>query len=330
MTDTLLLLGLFTAKAIIIVVFILLLLIGSIAIISRGKQKTRGKLVVKSFNTKLAEAKEQLLAETLSKKLYKLFTKQQKVEEKAKNKSDKKQKNVYVLTFDGDIKASAVDGLRETVNAVLSVATPDDEVVVRVNSAGGVVHGYGLAASQLARIRNKKIPLTVTVDKIAASGGYMIACVADKILAAPFAIIGSIGVIMQLPNFHRVLKDKHIEFEQVTAGEYKRTLTMFGENTPEKREKTQHELDDIHNLFKDLIKHHRPQVDLAKVATGEHWLAQQTIPLKLVDELKTSDEYLMERIETASVYEISYETKKTFLSKLGIGASSLLRLSGLF
>lgn len=325
MKEALLLLGIFTLKFIIVVALILLLLIGIVVILSQGKDKSKGKLVIKNLNQKFEQAKEDLLAETLTKKQFKQFLKKHKAEEKAKKNADEKQKNVYVLKFDGDIKASAVEGLREEINVILSVATPEDEVVVRLDSAGGVVHGYGLAAAQLARLRSKKIPLTVAVDKIAASGGYMMACIGDKILAAPFAIIGSIGVIMQLPNFHRLLKDKHIEFEQVTAGDYKRTLTMFGENTPEKREKMQHELEDIHGLFKNLIKQNRQQVDLEKVATGEHWLAQQAIELKLVDELKTSDEYIMDRAKNAAVYEVAYETKKSFLSKFGIGAASYLR-----
>jgi len=325
MIETLLLLAVFTAKAIIIVALILLLVIGIVAIIASGKGKDKNRLVIKNLNNKIAEAKDALLVETLNKKQFKAHLKQQKTDEKAKKKSDEKQKNVYVLNFHGDIKASAVEGLREEVNAILSVATSNDEVVVRVDSAGGVVHGYGLAAAQLDRIRKKHIPLVVTVDKIAASGGYMMACVADKILAAPFAIIGSIGVVMQLPNFHRLLKEKDIDFEQVTAGEYKRTLTMFGENTPADREKVKDELEDIHGLFKNLIKQNRQEVDLAKVATGEHWLAQQAIELKLVDELKTSDEYLMTLAETAAVYEVSYEAKKSLMSKLGVSASSLLQ-----
>lgn len=325
MKEMFLSLGLFTAKALILVAVILLLLVGIVAIIAHSKGKTKGRLVIKNLNAKITEAKEEILAETLDKKQFKHHLKQQKADDKSKKKSDEKKKHIYVLNFNGDMKASAVEGLREEINAVLSVATPEDEIVVRLDSAGGVVHGYGLGAAQLARIRNKKIPLVVTVDKIAASGGYMMACVADKILAAPFAIIGSIGVILQLPNFNRLLKDKDIEFEQVTAGQYKRTLTMFGENTPADREKVKHELDEIHDLFKNLIKHNRPQIDLTKVATGEHWLAQQAIGLKLVDELKTSDEYLMTQAETASVYEISFETKKSLMSKLGLAGMQALQ-----
>ena len=108
---------------------------------------------------------------------------------------------------------------------------------------------YGLAASQMQRIRDKKLKLTVCVDKVAASGGYMMAVVADKIIAAPFAVLGSIGVLAQVPNFHRLLKKHDVDFEMLTAGKYKRTLTMFGENTDKGREKFQEDIEDTHVLF---------------------------------------------------------------------------------
>ena len=165
------------------------------------------------------------------------------------------------------MRASTVSSLAEEITALLNIATPNDEVLLRLESAGGVVHGYGLAAAQLMRIRAQHIPLVVAIDKIAASGGYLMACVADKILAAPFAIIGSIGVVVQLPNFHRLLKDKHIDFELHTAGEFKRTITLFVENTKEGKEKLQHEIEDIHGLFKNLIHDYRQQIDIDKVAT---------------------------------------------------------------
>jgi serine protease SohB len=185
------------------------------------------------------------------------------------------------------------------------------------------VHGYGLAAAQLMRIRAQHIPLVVAIDKIAASGGYLMACVANKILSAPFAIIGSIGVVVQLPNFNRLLKEKNIDFELHTAGEFKRTITLFGENTDEGREKLQHEIEDIHGLFKGLIHKYRKQIDIEKVATGEHWLGQQALILKLVDEIKTSDEYLLEQTNNAQVFEICYEVKRPLLSRLSSTASSM-------
>lgn len=314
---------LFSAKALIIVILILILLAGILALLSRGKEKISGKISIKNLNKKFEETTENLLEEISSKKQFKQFTKDQKALEKIKKHDEKK--NVFVMYFHGDIKASAVDSLREEITAVLGVAKPQDEVVVCVESGGGMVHAYGLAAAQLQRIRHQNIPLTVIVDKVAASGGYLMACIANKILAAPFAIIGSIGVIVQIPNFHRLLKEKNIDFEQVTAGNFKRTLTMFGHNTEEGREKLKEEIEDIHDDFKHVIQQHRQQVDIDKVATGEHWLAVQALELKLVDELTTSDDYIVAKSKEANVYEIEYHAKKSLASKIMSGANMLKR-----
>jgi serine protease SohB len=318
MLDALFQLLIFTSKAIVIVMLTLLLIAGILALLGRGKNRKEGRLSIKNLNEEYEQTTEGLSAEILPKKLFKKFLKDQK--EKSKIKSETAEKsplpNIFVLNFDGDIKASAVHSLREEVTAVLGIAKPGDEVVLRLESAGGVVHGYGLAAAQLQRIRDRSIYLTVCVDKVAASGGYMMASVADRILSAPFAIIGSIGVIVQLPNFHRLLKDKHIDFEQITAGNYKRTLTLFGENTEEGRQKLHQEIDEIHHLFKNLIQENRHQLDINKVSTGEHWLGKQALELKLVDEIKTSDDYLMERSTRANLFEITYVMKKSMMEKL--------------
>ena len=218
------------------------------------------------------------------------------------------------------ISASAVGHLREEITAVLTQATPNDEVLLKLESAGGMVHSYGLASSQLDRLRKKNVPLTVCVDKVAASGGYMMACVADKILAAPFAIIGSIGVVAQMPNFNKVLKKHDVEFELLTAGEHKRTLTMFGENTEKGREKFIEELEDTHQLFKDYVSTRRPQVDIEKIATGEIWFGSRAKDMALIDDIQTSDEYLVSRIEEADVFEVAYVFKKKLHQRLGIAA----------
>jgi serine protease SohB len=318
MPATIVELTLFSAKAIILVIFILLLLAGILGLFSRGKEKTSGKISIKNLNKKYTKIKEILLQEILSKKAFKKFIKEQRTAAKEQLPAIEKlpKKNIFVLNFDGDIKASAVAALREEITAILSVATLQDEVVVRLESSGGMVHSYGLAAAQLSRIRHQQIPLTVIVDKVAASGGYLMACVANKILAAPFAIIGSIGVIVQLPNFNRLLKEQHIDFEQITAGNYKRTLTLLGENTKEGREKLRQEIEEIHNLFKDLIQQHRQELDIQKVATGEIWLGTQALKLKLVDEITTSDDYIMSQHRHANLYEIKYHIKKSLGEKV--------------
>lgn len=321
MLDAFISLGIFAAKTLIIFILILAVLITLFALIAKGKEKSKGKLIIKNMNQHFDDVSETILSETLSKKLLKKFLKDKKARNKEKAKNEVVPSNVYVLNFVGDMSASEVTGLTEEINAVLNIATPNDEVLVRIESPGGMVHKYGLAAAQLMRIRARNIPLTIAVDKVAASGGYMMACVGSKIYAAPYAIIGSIGVVVQLPNFNRVLKNKDIDYEMHTAGEFKRTITLFGENTNEGRKKLQEEIEEIHHLFKDHIVQYRPQIDIQKVATGEHWLGLQALTLKLVDEIKTSDEYLLERSKSANIYEITYATPKPLLQKLmGSGA----------
>lgn len=222
-----------------------------------------------------------------------------------------KEKTLYVLEFDGDVHAEQVKNLREEVSALLHIAEQGDEVLLKLTSPGGAVNSYGLAASQLVRIRDKGIPLTVAVDEVAASGGYLMACVANKIVAAPFAIVGSIGVVAEMPNFHKVLEKYNIDYEQFTAGEYKRTVSMFGQNTESAKEKFTEELNEIHLIFKDFVMQYRPSLDVEKIATGEYWLAVKALELGLVDELKTSDSYILEAIEEKNVYSISYIEKTT-------------------
>jgi serine protease SohB len=327
MSDAVIQLIMFSAKAMIIVILTLLLLAGILSLIGRGKEKVSGKITIKNLNKKYSKIKEFLLKEILSKNAFKKFIKEQKVllKEKASAAEKSPQKNVFIIHFHGDIKASAVNALREEVTAVLEVADAKDEVIVCLESAGGMVHAYGLAAAQLSRIRQKQIPLTVIVDKVAASGGYLMACVANKVLAAPFAMIGSIGVIAQLPNFNRLLKEKNIDFEQVTAGNYKRTLTLFGENTKEGREKLKEEIEEIHRLFKALIHQHRPQLSIEQVSTGEVWLGTQALELQLVDGLTTSDDYLLSLYDHVNLYEVCYHMKKSLSEKIVSGGAHVLQ-----
>jgi len=320
--------GLFLAKAITIVVAILFVVIGIIAAGGRHKKEPSGQIEVTFLNDEYDDhehaIKSVILDEEQLKAEHKAEKKQLK-EAKKKKKSDPEEdkKRVYVLTFDGDVKASAVSNLREEITAILTVATPDDEVVLCLESPGGMVHTYGLAASQLSRITKKSIPLTVVVDAVAASGGYMMACIGNKILAAPFAVIGSIGVVAQLPNFHRLLKKNDIDFEMFTAGEHKRTVTMFGENTEKGKAKFVEELEDTHELFKSFVSEHRPQVNVAEVATGEVWYGQRALENNLIDDIQTSDEYLMSKRDDSHIYQVSFEAKKTFQEKLGFAAQSV-------
>ena len=307
----------FLLKTATIVIAIVGCAIGIIVLATRGREALHGHLEIKNLNEKYQNMAVALEQHTLSKEVFKKAQQARKKQRKKQKADDSLKPKVYVLNFDGDIKASAVSSLTEEVTAVLLIAKPEDEVFLNLQSGGGLVHAYGLAASQLTRIKARNIPLTIGVDKIAASGGYMMACVADRIIAAPFAVIGAIGVVAQIPNFHRLLKKYDIDFEQFTAGEYKRTLTLFGENTDRGREKFKEELEDTHVLFKEFITEHRPQVSMEQVATGEHWPAKRALDLELVDELITSDDYLMSKAEHADIYEITYAAKRPWGVRLG-------------
>jgi len=327
MTDFFLNYGLFLAKTGTIVAAIVLVVAFIVTMSSKKQGESKDSFEIKKLNKKYDDIAKVMNTSMLAKGGLKKYLKEEKDKLKSISKDEKdedQRKRIYVLNFHGDIRASAVASLREEITAILMVASANDEVFVRLESGGGVVHGYGLAASQLMRIREKNIPLTVSVDKVAASGGYMMACVGNQIIAAPFSIIGSIGVIAQVPNFHRVLKKHDVDFEQFTAGEFKRTVTMFGENTEEAKSKFREEIEDIHVLFKDFIVQHRPEVDIAKVSTGESWPGTRALEKKLVDELKTSDDYLLENSQLADIFEISYVSKKTLLEKIGFQFQSLV------
>ncbi len=309
MTEVLLDYGLFLAKAVTVVAAVLGIAAGSAALGARRRTGHKEGLEVKHLNRHYDLVKHKLSAMMLEKKGFGRMLKW-RAERLHRDRAKPHAHHLFVLTFRGDIRASALASLREEITAVLMVAAPQDEVLLRLESGGGLVHAYGLAASQLLRFKEKHIPLTVAVDKIAASGGYMMACVADRIIAAPFAVLGSIGVVAQLPNFNRWLKEKNIDFEQLTAGEYKRTLTLFGENTERDRQKVREEIEDTHALFKEFIARHRAGLEIDKLATGEHWFGARAVELGLVDELRTSDDYLLAASADRNVYEISYAGKK--------------------
>ena len=270
-------------------------------------EATQGKAALKQLKKTMAKKAKQAL---------KIKSKNSK-----KDKEDKSQQ-VFVLDFDGDIKATAVKHLREEVSTLISTANKGDEVVIRLESGGGMVHSYGLAAAQLVRLKDAGLKLTVCVDKIAASGGYMMACVADTIIAAPFAVIGSIGVVSQLPNFHKLLKKNDVDYEMVTAGDYKRTVTVFGENDDEDRAKYQQELEQTHDLFKHFVNTYRSQLDLDKVANGEHWYGEDALKLQLVDTLQTSDSYILELMDNHEVYALHSRQKPTLAEKLGLSQAA--------
>lgn len=304
--------GLFVLKTLTFV-FAALFLIASIINL---KSRDKSNLSMRFLNEKLHHLQARLLKE--------LGRKKTDAEPRWSKKQEKDKPNAFVLDFHGDMKASQVESLREEISAILAIATPKDSVIIRLESPGGAVNGYGLAASQLQRLKDKHLHLTVCVDKVAASGGYLMACIADTIFAAPYAIIGSIGVVAQFPNFHRWLKKHNIDVEVLTAGEFKRTLTMFGENDEKARSKFLDDLKAIHQQFRATVASHRTQLDMDKVATGEYWLAAQALELGLVDTLLTSDDLILATAQTHNVYELSIRMPQSPLDKLLKPAAKLL------
>ncbi|MGI9328372.1 MAG: protease SohB [Pseudomonadales bacterium] len=344
---------LFLAQAVTLTVVVLIVLSALASFGNRRSAPSSGHLAVTKLNDQLEDYRNDLRGLLLEKDAYKQLTKAEERESKAKAKADKEAEKkkaeaqpqatatdeaeadtqqpsptlpvakplpgrprLFVVDFEGDIQASKVDHLSHAITAVLTVASIEDEILVRVESPGGLVHAYGLAASQLARIRSREIPLTVAVDKVAASGGYMMAAVANRIISAPFAVLGSIGVVAQVPNVHRLLKKNDVDVEVLTAGKYKRTLTILGENTEEGREKFVEELEVTHELFQEHVSRFRPAVDIEAVATGEAWYGERAIGMKLVDEIMTSDDYMIKSCESRDVLQVSWKEDKKPLDRL--------------
>lgn len=300
--------GLFLAKTVTWVVAIIV--VAAVIVSLRQRGDSSGSLSVKRLNDRYADRNEQLEKATLPAKS---FRQRHKARQKARKAEDKQAERdggtarprTFVLRFQGDLRASQVESLREEVSAILSCGRPEsDEVLVCLESGGGLVTSYGLAAAQLARLRSAGLPVTVSIDKVAASGGYMMAAVAPHVVAAPFAIVGSIGVVAQIPNIHRLLKRHAVDVELLTAGQYKRTITVLGENTPAGREKFQSQLNETHELFKSFLQQYRPSLDLATLATGEYWFGTQALTLGLIDELATSDELIERMCRNRDVFEV--------------------------
>ncbi|MFT4714364.1 MAG: serine protease SohB [Candidatus Azotimanducaceae bacterium] len=322
--------GLFLAKTLTLLIAVVVVIVVVVGMGQKTRHPDRGHIEMRNINEGIESVTQNLRQMILDPEAWKVVQKEEKKKHKQETKAQKKEAkkkeadlddaeektHVFIVDFDGDVQASAVEQLREEITAILLIAEERDEVLVRLESPGGVVHGYGLAASQLSRVVSKGITLTVAVDKVAASGGYMMACIANHIIAAPFAILGSIGVVAQIPNFHRLLKKNDVDVEILTAGEYKRTLTMFGENTDKGREKFTEDLEDVHKLFKDFVSEQRPVVEIEEVATGEAWYGKRALELKLVDELKTSDEYIVDRCSEASVFHVKFVEDRNRMDKV--------------
>ncbi|MFZ3173532.1 MAG: protease SohB [Thiobacillus sp.] len=298
------------------------LLVAGLVVLSRRREKDAGQIRVTEVNRQLEAAADRIQAVRLPRKANKLLHKQRKLERKAQQKRAEAEPCIYLLDFKGDLRASALTALREEISAILHVAGAGDAVFLRLESGGGLVNHYGLGAAQLLRLRDVQLPLTVMVDTVAASGGYLMAAVADRIVASPFALIGSIGVIAQIPNFHRWLQARDIDWEQFTAGKYKRTVTLFGKNTEAGRAKLREELEDVHAQFRAFVQGCRPQLDMEKVATGEAWLGSKAQELGLVDELATSDEIICNACQRSRVLHVRFQRKPSLQERLRLSAQS--------
>ena len=305
-----------------IIIFAFVIITGVIAQAAQKQKKQKGELEVTHLSKEIQQMQDALRMELLDKKARK---KAEKLLKKARKSEKKHENRLFVIDFKGSMDAKEVENLRREINAVLSIASDKDDVLIRLESGGGVVNGYGLAAAQLQRLRDHGMTLHVAVDKVAASGGYMMACVGHKIYAAPFAFIGSIGVVAQIPNVHRWLKNHDIDFEQITAGEFKRTLTVFGENTDEGRRKFKKDLEAIHHQFKDFVQTNRAELDIDKVATGEVWSGQQAKELGLVDEVVTSDEWLLKQLDEREMLKLEYSVKKPLSERFAKGTATIIQ-----
>lgn len=319
--------ALFLAKTLTVVLAIIAVSAYLSTLRTRRLRDARARLRVYNLNKHYAEMEHALRYAMLSRKGYREFFRNWQREHQARKRAhdtEPARGRVFVVDFQGDIRASPIASLREEITAILAVAVPGDEALLRLQSAGGLIHAYGLAASQLVRLKERGIRVTVSVDKVAASGGYMMACVADHLIAAPFAIVGSIGVIAQFPNFNRLLKKHDIDYELFMAGTHKRTVTLFGENTEEDRAKFREQLMDVYRLLQDFVKRYRPTLDMEQVATGEYWYGARAIELKLIDELRTSDDYLLEAGKTKDLYQVTYGRRKSSFERLSSVARRIL------
>ena len=315
--------GVFLLKVITIVTAILLpilMIINS----SKGKSVSeKGHLQIKNLSDQFENMGFAIQGTLMTPKALKKFRKELHKQKKKEEKNPAKdQQSIFVLNFNGDIQASEVDKLKHEINAILVSDTKCKEVVLKVESGGGSAYAYGLCAAELKRLVDNKIKLTVCIDKVAASGGYLMSCVATKIVAAPWALVGSIGVIAQMPNINKLLKKNLVDFEMHTAGEFKRTLTVFGENTEEGRSKFKSELEDLHIIFKDFVKDNRPEIDTSVVATGEVWQGEKALAVGLIDEISTSDDYLVKLSKKFKLFQIDYIEKKNLSERFAFAAET--------
>lgn len=292
-------------------VFVLGSLIGMIrrARMDPGQDHLR----VTYLNEELADHSLSILNAMMPPKAFKKLARRQQQELGVKSRTRPK---TFILDFFGDLAASSVDALRQQINALLLVLEEKDEVLVRLESSGGKAHAYGFAAAQLGRLKGENRRLVVSIDRVAASGGYMMACVADHIIAAPFALVGSIGVLAMVPNFHRLLQQFNVDYDEFAVGENKKNISLLGANTEEGKQKFIQDMEEFHRDFKGFVAEHRPAVKIDEAADGDVWYGEKARTLGLVDELKTSDDFLLERIKERDLFRVEFVESKPLRKRL--------------
>ena len=232
--------------------------------------------------------------------------------------------NLYYLEFEGDIQASEAAKLKQEILVCLQVAKPTDVFLILVESSGGSVSNYGDLYSVMEMIKKRGHTLWVAIDRVAASGGYLISLPADKIFATPFALIGSIGVLSEVPNFGGLLDKYGVKMEEYTAGERKMNISMFRENGEEQKEHHRKKLGKIHELFKaQLVKYRgglieKKGVDIGELMEGDFWMGENAFELGLVDELKSSVEILLDEKDHFNILKVNYHNEPKMAGIMGM------------
>ena len=322
--------GGFALKSFWLAAMIAIVLVVPIIIGARSQRRREDEVKVTSLDDRFDLMEAQIRIATDGAKGAKAFLKARKKEAKQR---DENAKRVYVIGFKGDPMASGHAAFARKITAALVAARPDkDEIVVSITSPGGIVSGYGLMAAQMQRVRRAGVELTACVDQVAASGGYMMAVAANRIVAAPFAVVGSIGVVAQVPNVSRLLKKIDVDYEELTAGEHKRPISVLAPISEEGREHFKTKLEETHVAFKDFVRENRPALNVEAVGDGDYWYATDALKLGLIDAIATSDEYLLAQRGKARLFVIDAPEKKTLMKvlfgRLGEAALTLAPFAG--
>ncbi len=180
-----------------------------------------------------------------------------------------------------------ISGDRRTLDLIKSLEeSRAAAVVVRIDSPGGTVSGSEALYDALRRLAAKK-PMVAVVDGLAASGGYIAAIGADRIVARQTSLVGSIGVLFQIPNVGQLLDTVGVKVESIKSSPLKAAPSGFEPTSPEARAALQRVVDDNYDWFKRVVQERRKlaAADVATVSDGRVHTGRQAAALKLVDEI---------------------------------------------